>query len=308
MVQDAVLKALERRRQKSTLGLFFESPMKALEQKPSLLYFIAAGLSLTFAAVAFLIFHVELSQVIIFAVVLALIPPGLYDFQKRGKVKRAESEFPALLRDISLSVKAGMTLKGALSVTAQGEYGALSPAIKHLDSLMSWGVSFDEALLHLAKKYPTPLIKRTIATIIEASKTGGEIGPILESVASDAEDIKALERKRKADTQPYLAVCYMAYFVFLGVILILSQYFIGMMAEMVKETGREAIPGSVGIQFRVSAADIAQYKTLFFHASMVQGIFSGIVTGKIAEGTILAGLKHSLIFVIIGLIAYQFFT
>lgn len=305
MAQDAILEAVERKRRKTTLGLFLHSPTKAIQSKPYIVYIISIGLSAIFSVIALMIFHADLSQVLVFALVLALIPPGLYDFQRRSIIRRNEAEFPALLRDISLSVRAGMTLKGALSVTAQGEYGTLSPAVKHLDSMMSWGVSFEEALLFLAQKYPTPLIKRTISTIIEASKTGGEIGPIMESVANDAEEIKSLERRRKADTQPYLAVCYMSYFVFLAVIIILSHYFIGMMADIVQETGVESVGGG-GMQFRVSEQDIKTYSTLFFHASIIQGIFSGVVTGKIAEGTILAGLKHSLIFVILGLIAYQF--
>lgn len=303
MARDEILEAVERRRRKSVLKLFIENPTKVIDEKPYVVYIISAGISLIFVAVM-LYFKAEISQVIIFTVVLSILPPGLYDFRKKARIKRVEAEFPALLRDISLSVKAGMTIKGALTVCAQGQYGVLTPAIKHLDSLMEWGISFDESLLYLARKYPTPLIRRAVATIIEASKTGGEIGPILASVAADAEETKALVRKRSSDTQPYLAVCYMSYLVFLAVILILSHYFIGMMAELVQESGREQFAG--GIQFRVSKEDIELYRRLFFHAAVIQGGFSGIVTGKMAEGTILAGLKHSLIFIIVALIAYRF--
>jgi len=302
VAQDAILEAIRRQRQKSTLRRFLENPMKAIEEKPYLVYVISGVLSTIFAATLFYL-HVQISDVIIFVLILTFIPPGLYDFHKRGTIRKTEAEFPKLMRDISLSVESGMTIQAALSVTARGEYGALTPAIKHLDNLMTWGGSFEETMLYLARKYPTPLIKRTVATIIEASKSGGEIGPILRSVTIDAEQTKALEKRRRAETQPYLLVGYMSFFVFMAVILIISHYFIGMMAQMVAETQVTEMSGMV---FRVSSEDIAMYKTLFFHALIVQGIFAGLFTGKIAEGTVLAGMKHSLIFVVISIIAYQF--
>ncbi len=302
MAQDALLEAIQRQRQKSTLRQFIENPMKAIEKKPYLVYVIAGVLSTIFAA-TLLHLHVEISQVIIFTLILAFIPPGLYDFHKRRAITKTEAEFPALIRDISLAVESGMTLQGALSITAQGEYGVLTPVIKHLNSLMSWGVSFEEAILYLARKYPTPLIERTAATIIEASKSGGEIGPILKSMAIDCEGIIELRKRRRAETQPYLFVGYISFFVFMAVIIIISHYFIGTMAQMVAETKVQEMSG---MQFRVSSEDIAMYKTLFFHSLIVQGIFAGLFTGKISEGTVLAGMKHSLIFVVIAIIAYRF--
>jgi pilus assembly protein TadC len=81
-----------------------------------------------------------------------------------------------MVRDISLSVKSGMTLKSAVSMAAGGQYGALTRAIKQMDNAISWGVSFDDALLQFAKKYPTVLIRRTVFTLIEASRMGGQLG------------------------------------------------------------------------------------------------------------------------------------
>ena len=302
MAQDAILEAIQRQRQKTTLRQFIENPMKAIEEKPYLVYVISGVFSTIFAA-TLLYLHVEISDVIIFTLILTFISPGLYDFHKRGTIRKIEAEFPKLLRDISLAVESGMTLQAAFNITARGEYGALTPVIKHLDNLITWGVSFEEAMLYLARKYPTPLIKRTVATIIESSKSGGEIGLILQNVTIDAEQTKGLEKRRRAETQPYLMVGYMSFFVFMAVILIISKYFIGMMAQMVGET---KVTEMSGMQFRVSPEDIAMYRTLFFHALMIQGICVGLFTGKIAEGTVLAGMKHSLIFVITSIIAYRF--
>ena len=242
-------------------------------------------------------------NIVILAFLLIIMPPGFFNFYETRRISRLEAEFPAMVRDISLSVKSGMTLKGAMSVAAGGQYGALTKAIKQMDNAISWGVSFDDALLHFAKKYPTALIRRTVFTLIEASRMGGQLGEILEGVATDVEETKALEKRRSSETKPYLMVCYVSYFVFLAVILIMSYVFLPMMKEASEATSGAALPGGMG-QFAVSDADLAKYNMLFFHALVIQGFFAGIVTGKMGEGKVVAGLKHSVFFIIVAVIAY----
>ena len=50
---------------------------------------------------------------------------------------------------------------------------------------------------------------------------------------------------------------------------------------------------------------LESYKTLFLHMTMIEGLFSGLVAGKMGEGKAKAGLKHSTVMVFIGWIAYK---
>jgi len=302
MNRDIILEAVEHSRRKSTLQRFIESPLRTIRERRYLLYIISAGIAMACVAVAFYM-GVDPMNIGILAFILTIMPPSLFNLYETRRTGKLEAEFPAMVRDISLSVKSGMTLKGAMSIAAGGQYGALTPAIKQLDNMISWGVSFEDALLHFAKKYPTPLIRRTIFTLIEASRMGGQLGEILEGVATDAEETKALERKRSAETKPYLLVCYISYFVFLAVILIMSYIFLPMMKEAAEVATGEALPGGLG-QFAVSDEDLALYNRLFFHALVIQGFFAGIVTGKIGEGKTVAGLRHSVFFIVVAVIAY----
>ena len=302
MNRDIILEAIEQRRRESTLLRFIDSPLRTLKERRYLLYLISAGIAMTCVAVAFYM-GVDPMNIGILAFILTIMPPSLFNLYETRRTGKLEAEFPAMVRDISLSVKSGMTLKGAMSIAAGGQYGALTPAIKQIDNMMSWGVSFEDALLHFAKKYPTPLIRRTIFTLIEASRMGGQLGEILEGVATDAEETKALERKRSSETKPYLMVCYISYFVFLAVILIMSYIFLPMMKEAAEVATGEALPGGLG-QFAVSDEDLALYNRLFFHALVIQGFFAGIVTGKLGEGKAVAGLKHSVFFIVVAVIAY----
>ena len=302
MNRDMVLEAIEHSRSKSTLQRFIESPLRTIRERPYLLYLLSGGIAMACAAAAFYL-GVDPANIGILALILTIVPPGFFNLYETRRIGKLEAEFPAMVRDISLSVKSGMTPKGAMSIAAGGQYGALTPAIKQMDNMISWGVSFEDALLHFAEKYPTPLIRRTIFTLIEASRIGGKLGEILEGVATDAEETKAMERRRSSETKPYLTVCYVSYFVFLAVILIMSYVFLPMMKEAAEVTSGGALPGGMG-QFAVSEEDLALYNMLFFHALVIQGLFAGIVTGKIGEGKAVAGLKHSVFFIVVAVIAY----
>jgi flagellar protein FlaJ len=299
---DMVLEAIERSRSKSTLQRFVASPLPTIREKRYLLYLISTIGTMACAAVAFYM-GVDPMNIGVLAFILAIMPPSFFNLYETRRTGRLEAEFPAMMRDISLSVKSGMTLKGAVSMAAEGQYGALTPAVKKIDNMISWGVSFEEALLHFAKKYPTLLIRRTVFTLIEASRMGGQLGEILEGVATDVEETKALEKKRSSETGPYLMVCYISYFVFLAVILIMSYIFLPMMQEAAEVAGGGALPGGMG-QFAVSEEELALYDRLFFHALVIQGFFAGIVTGKLGEGRAVAGLKHSVFFIVVAVIAY----
>jgi flagellar protein FlaJ len=302
MNRDMVLEAIEHRRSKSTLQRFIESPLQTIRERQYLLYLISGGIAMACAAVAFYL-GMNSMNIVILAFLLIIMPPGFFNLYEARRISRLEAEFPAMVRDMSLSVKSGMTLKEAMSVAAVGQYGALTKAIKQMNNAISWGVSFDDALLHFAKKYPTLLIRRTVFTLIEASRMGGQLGEILEGVATDVEETKALEKRRNSETKPYLMVCYVSYFVFLGVIMIISYVFLPMMQKSADIATGRALPGGLG-QFAVSDANLATYNMLFFHALVIQGFFAGIVTGKMAEGKVVAGLKHSVFFIIVAVIAY----
>ena len=302
MNKDIVLEAVEHNRNKSIFQRFTESPLSTIKEKRSLLYSFSVISAVSCAAIAFYL-GVDPMNIGILAFVIAVLPPSLLNFFETRRNGKLESEYPALMRDISLSVKSGMTLKGALSIAAQGQYGALTPAIKKIDNMVSWGVSFEQAMLHFMRKYPTLLIRRTVFTLIEASNMGGHLGEILEGIATDVEETKSLERKRSSETRPYVMVCYISYFVFLAVIMIMSCVFLPMMQEAADLTGSAALPGGVG-QFAVSEEELSLYNMLFFHALVIQGFFCGIVTGKLGEGKAAAGLKHSVFFIIVAAVAY----
>ncbi|MCK5216151.1 MAG: hypothetical protein ACNYWM_00365 [Methanosarcinales archaeon] len=55
----------------------------------------------------------------------------------------------------------------------------------------------------------------------------------------------------------------------------------------------------------MQAFDVNVFNRLFFHAAVIQGICSGLIAGVMGEGSVLSGLKHSIIMLTMG---YLLFT
>lgn len=157
---------------------------------------------------------------------------------------------------------------------------------------MSWGVSFEEALQSLGKRVNTALMRQTIPLIIEAQHSGGQVEKVFEPLEEFVQTTLTFDTERKTQTRPYLAIVYVAFFVFLFTIIILLKSF------FVDITDFELS------QFEMMSPSEA--RTIFFHMSSIQAFFGGLVAGKMGEGTVGGGLKHSVILLVIGYLAFKF--
>jgi len=59
--------------------------------------------------------------------------------------------------------------------------------------------------------------------------------------------------------------------------------------------------------FSMRTSSPADLKRIFLHLTLVQGFFSGLVAGKMGEGSVSAGLKHSLVMMLLGYVVLKFF-
>ena len=103
-----------------------------------------------------------------------------------------------------------------------------------------------------------------------------------------------LKDERFASLFIYVLIVYLSFFVFLFIIVVLLVYFLAKMP-----TG-----GAVSV-FKTSS--LANIKTLFYHASLLQGLFSGLVAGQMGEGNPRAGLKHSIVMLVIAYVLFTYF-
>jgi len=232
------------------------------------------------------------------ASILTMIGPySFYGYARFKKIDKMEERFPEFLRDLSESRRAGMTMARAVEASAEGNYGKLTPEIKKMAIQISWGCSFTEALKLFADRLKTPLIKRSTSLVIKAQEAGGRVSDIIEAAARDCREIKILQDERKMEMKLYLIIVYIAFFVFLAVIVILADSFIPQLISSTQDVQ--------GIGMIKSGGSVWEYQFIFICAAISQAIGNGLVGGVLGEGNIPAGLRHGFILVLISYIIFK---
>jgi flagellar protein FlaJ len=139
----------------------------------------------------------------------------------------------------------------------------------------------------------TVLVQRTVPLIIEASRSGGHVEKVFDPMGKFVQSTLLLDKERKNQTRPYVAIIYVAFFVFVFTIVLLFQSFF---------VSIEGLP-----LLSAGTMSAEQMRRIFFHMTTIQALFGGLVAGKMGEGTINAGLKHSLVMMLCGYVALKIF-
>ena len=230
---------------------------------------------------------------VFFAIIVSVFPSAMLSYVDYTWRKAIDEHLPDLFRSIVQAQETGMTLPQAIEEASKRDYGPLTNELKKMTAQISWGMSFEEALLALGKRVNTVLVQRTVPMIIEASRSGGRVEKVFDPMGKFIQTTLLLERERRAQTRPYIAIVYVAFFVFLfTIVLLFKSFFVSI----------EQLP-SLGTAL-MAPEDI---RRMFFHMTTIQAFFGGLVAGKMGEGTITAGLKHCLIMMLCGYIALKFF-
>jgi flagellar protein FlaJ len=108
-----------------------------------------------------------------------------------------------------------------------------------------------------------------------------------------------LERERKSAIKPYIAIVYVAAIIFLATDLLLIKTFFSEIAKL-----QDAQKGLATGALLTISLDVPTLSKVLFHTAVVQGFFGGLVAGKMGEGTIGGGLKHSLILIAMSFLAF----
>ncbi len=241
----------------------------------------------------YLVFGVgQIDTFVFISILVSTLPFSILDTIDYKWRKSVDAQLPELFRSIVQAQETGMTLPQALEEAAKRDYGPLTGELRKMTVQISWGSSFEEAMLAFGKRVGTVLTLRTVPMIIEAGRSGGHVEKVFEPMGNFVQTTLLLEKERKAQTRPYIAIIYIALFVFLFTIAILFKTFF---------TG---VDGLSLFHTKSSASDL---KAIFLHLSLVQGFFGGLVAGKMGEGSVSAGLKHSVLMMLMGYLTIVFF-
>lgn len=218
---------------------------------------------------------------------------------------KINSMFLEFTRNLAESVSAGTPISKAVVNMKKKNYGVLNENIMKLANQIELGVPVSFAFQTLADDIGNTLVKRAVGLIRQAERAGGEIDYILDSTAKSIAESEKLKKERKSAIYSLVVQGYIIFFIFIGIILVMEFKIVPLTA------GISAIGGLSGNiqdfereQSSQPSATISadDFTKPFLYLLLTQGFFIGLVIGKLAEGSLKKGLKHSFALMIAALL------
>lgn len=229
------------------------------------------------------------------------IAPFILGLLRESKAdEETNSMFLEFARNLAESVVTGTPISKSLINMSRKNYGVLNPHIQKMANQIGLGIPVNVALQTFADDIDNPVIKRAVALIREAEKAGGEIDFILESVSNSIAEVEKLKKERRAAMFNLIVQGYIIFFIFIGIMLVMEFKIL----PLTYGAGSSGIFGgdisAVGAGLSSSAGSLtpAEISRMFLYLLLTQGFFVGLVIGKLSEGSIKSGVKHSFILTI----------
>lgn len=268
------------------------------------------------------------SNLVLLSIIIVTVPFSAYKFINLHRIREYEKEFPAFLRDLAESQRAGLTIIQSIHIAAKSDYGSLTKEIRRIDNQISWNVSLDKALKSFSDKADkSKIIVRAIMVIRQANQSGGRMAETMESLANNIEMLRDVQAEKASLLNQQVMMMYAIFFIFLGISIALVKFLTPLLQtqsnfELIKTSSpnpcsictQSADPGCLGCSafFAVSATfgfgepsdPTSYYRSIFFTMIVVQGFFTGLIAGQIASDSVIAGLKHSLVMLLAGIFVF----
>ncbi len=285
-------------------------PLKSVKIQPINILVASIPLALIFFVIAAITHRNELLNLdliinflddyLVYSFYIAIVPLAIFHEAKSMREKRLQNQIPGFLSKLASTNETGMTIRDSIKLMAKSDIGALSKQIKLIWKDVNWGMDVNDSLVRFANRIRTHVVSRSITLITRANESSGDIGEVLEVAARDAETEQTLKRERVMNMMIYIIIIYISFLVFVGVIYVITDTFLTQMAE----AGEQMVASGGNAGF-LGAFDLDAYKRMFFHASLIQGLCSGLIAGVMGEGSVLSGLKHSIIMVTVSLLVFK---
>jgi len=234
---------------------------------------------------------------LIWSGILIMAFPFVFTVMQKNKISLEKEEmFLEFTRNLVESVKTGTPISKSIINMKKKPFGVLSKHVEKLANQISMGIPFKTALQIFGKDVGNETVARTIALIGQAEKAGGNIGEILEAVAKAVSMTDKLKKERKATISTLVVQGYIIFFVFIIIILVMQFYIIPMIAGIANVGALGTGEVSVSSSSAITADEISK---AFLYLLLIQGLFSGLTIGKLSEGDIRAGVKHSFALVVL---------
>jgi flagellar protein FlaJ len=261
-------------------------------------HWIGIVFGLGIAAIGFIFFFKENLFYFLMGIASAIIllPFVVTTVVETNSEKNKNEQFLEFARALAENVKGGTPIGQSIKNMGNKNFGSLTDNIAKLSNQISIGVPMSKAFDTFADDVGSLTVRRAVDLIKQAEMAGGKIDDILDSVASSIYQVEKLKKERAAAISSLVVQGYIIFFIFIGIMLVMQFKIIPLTEDVQTVGGIEGVGtgtlGSINIPSKTefSSDDLSRP---MLYMLLLQGIFSGLAIGKLSEGSIKAGMKHS---------------
>jgi len=235
--------------------------------------------------------------------VVATVPVALVHEYRRRQERALQRRFPDVLELLATSNRRGLSLTRGLDIVADSASGRLADELRYLRNDIRWNDDLPGAFEAFGDRLVSPTLTRTVKLLAEGSRATRDLYPVLNVAATDVAERVRLERERRRTLQTYLVVVVVGFLVYLLVVLVLAANFLDPI-EAASASLADAGTGAAAGPVTLADVPVPELRVVLFHSALIQGFGSGLLAGKIAEGTLYGGLKYGLGLVVLTLLAF----
>ncbi len=260
-----------------------KTPLLVIKEKPIYSLVFSVPVALIYLVLAIHTIRPEFALVI--STIIALAPLSFFHEMKKRWLNRIREQIPEFLKDLAGICSTGSTLQQAIEIVAETGKGGIYDEVRRMQRDIEWGAGLVEAFAKFSNRLKVPALTRVVVVLMDVLRIGGDLTEALHLCARDAELERTLVRERKVSMLIYVIIIYVAFFAFLGIMYMLFTKFFPSMFQS----------GGGIFKHTVNKDELIWVMS---QATLLQGLFSGIVAGVMGEGDPLSGIKHSIVMLI----------
>lgn len=226
----------------------------------------------------------DLDNFIIYGVIIALIPYSIDRYFERRKHTQYEDDFTQFLFKLSEMMRAGIDPIKSVIELSKTDLGSITPHVQTAASMMLLGRSFEEGMRNMASSLHSEMVSKYVDLVIQASYMGGSVHDLILKASEDMRTMLMIDKEMLGNLKQYTVIFYLAQAILIFIAYILSAQLI----PFIQGPGSSMIFGSGDLQK-------IDFTGSFFHLIMINAAIGGIIIGKISEGSMKDGFKHTVI-------------
>jgi flagellar protein FlaJ len=250
-----------------------------------------------------------LDDLIVQSVLFVVFTYAVVRFFYKRHITAIEKATPEFLERIASLNEAGMSIVQAVDRVRGTDIGVLTPEIDRIWRDLEYGSTVDDAFVRFGRRVRTTAIARVVTLLTNAMRASGNMGPVIRIAAEQHRAELSLRRQRRQQMFTYLIVIYIAFFVFLVIIIAINEMLVPNIPQGSPIDSEELQALGAGGAFGdFGGVNQAVYTLTFFHAALIQGVCAGFVAGQLGEGSLRDGAKHAAFMLALAYVMFIFLT